>query len=362
MHYRNLGRSGVKMSPLPLLGSDEQAITIRAATPSDAPAIGRVHVQSWRETYRGMLSDALLDSVSATVRAAMWSGALEAEAPVLLYVAERGNGDLVGFAAGGGRRSSALTHDAEIYAIYLLNAVRRRGCGRRLMAALAAALRALQFRSLCLWVLRDNTEARGFYERLGGQLVGERTKTEGEHTFEEVAYGWPDLNALCGPTVCAVEIEPFQPTDAPLIAGFVAAIQEHERAYVPELRPGGEIAASYANMIVANAAGKDGVILLAKAAGEAVGFVCAWIDSDDDPLVREEARVHAYLSDIYVVPEWRCRGVARLLLEAVEAHMRRRGCRRLRVGAKAGNAAALACYEAIGYRPYEIIFGKTLDP
>jgi ribosomal protein S18 acetylase RimI-like enzyme len=342
--------------------AESQTITIRAATPADAPAIGRVHVQSWREAYGGLLSADLLGSVSETVRAAMWRGALDAQPPISLYVAVRADGDLVGFAAGGPRRGSALPFDAEVYAIYLLGAARRRGCGRRLMATLAAALRARQLRSLCLWVLRENAQARAFYERLGGEVVGERTQTEGEDRLAEVAYGWSDVNALCLPTQAAFEIESFNPADLPLIAAFVAAIQEHERACIPDLRPGSEIAASYADNVVAVAGEKDGVILLAKAAGEAVGFVCAWIDTDDDPLLAEDARLHAYVSDIYVVPEWRRRDVARRLLEAVEARMQGCGCRRLRINAKAGNAVALACYDRMGYRPYEVSFVKTLDP
>jgi ribosomal protein S18 acetylase RimI-like enzyme len=176
---------------------DGQAIEIRAAAPSDAPAIGRVHVDSWRETYRDVLPDQLLDSLSAIVRAAMWQGALEREPPVSLVVAEVTHGDLVGFAGGGPRRGDAPPHDAEVYAIYLLGAARHRGCGRRLMAALAAALRARGFKSLCLWVLRENAHACRFYERLGGEVVGERTEVDGEHAFNEVAYGWASLESLC---------------------------------------------------------------------------------------------------------------------------------------------------------------------
>ena len=230
------------------------------------------------------------------------------------------------------------------------------------MAALANSLHARGFKSLCLWVLEENANARRFYERLGGALVGEKVEVDGGYEFNEVAYGWTDLTALCAAAGAGFAIEPFAPCDRPLIACFVGAIQEHERASVPELRPGSEIAASYANMIVENAAEKEGVILLAKAGGEAIGFVCAWVDIDDDPLVSEEARRHAYVSDIYVVPEWRRRDVARHLLQAMEARMRERGCRRLRINAKAGNAAALACYEAMGYRAYEVTFAKTLDP
>ena len=336
--------------------------TIRAATPADAPAIGRIHVESWRESYRGLLSENLLDSVSAVVRAAMWRGALEHERPISLFVAQRPSGDLVGFAGGGSCRATSLPHDAEVYAIYVLAAAQNCGCGRRLMAALANALLARGFKSLCLWVLEENASARHFYERLGGALVGEKTEVDGGYQFTEVAYGWRDLSMLCASAGAPFEIEAFAPADRPLIARFVGAIQEHERALIPELRPGSEVAASYAGMIVENAAKRDGVILLAKAAGEAVGFVCAWVDIDDDPLVSEEARRHGYVSDLYVVPEWRRRGVARDLLQAIEARMRGRGCRRLRINGKAGNAAALACYEAIGYRAYEVTFVKTLAP
>ena len=175
---------------------DAQPIAVRAATPADAPAIGRIHVESWRETYRGVLPDRLLQSLSALVRAAMWQGALEREPPVLLFVAQRPSGDLVGFAGGGPCRATSLPHDAEVYAIYLLRAARQRGCGRRLMAALAAALHARGFRSVCLWVLRENANARCFYERLGGEVVGERTAVDGEDTFDEVAYGWDSLESL----------------------------------------------------------------------------------------------------------------------------------------------------------------------
>jgi ribosomal protein S18 acetylase RimI-like enzyme len=180
-----------------LPAADTREIAVRAATPADAPAIGRIHVESWRESYRGLLSKNLLDSVSAVVRAAMWRGALEHERPILLFVAQQASGELVGFAGGGSSRAPSLPHDAEVYAIYVLRAAQRRGCGRRLMGALANALHARGFKSLCLWVLEDNASARGFYERLGGMVVGEKTQIDGKHEFREVAYGWDSLESLC---------------------------------------------------------------------------------------------------------------------------------------------------------------------
>lgn len=157
-----------------------------------------------------------------------------------------------------------------------------------------------------------------------------------------------------------VEIEPFRPSDLPRIVSFVEAIQEHERAGVPELKPGSEIGPAYAERLVRTVSARNGLILVARAAEEPVGFTCAWIEHDDDPLLREDARSHAYVSDIFVVEAWRRRGVGRQLLDAIETDMRRRGCRRFRIGSKAGNLAGLSFYEAAGYQQYEITFTKSI--
>ena len=63
------------------------------------------------------------------------------------------------------------------------------------------------------------------------------------------------------------------------------SIQEHERVHVQELKPGEEIGFAYAESLVKAIADKNGVILVAKTDGIAIGFVCAYIDVDHDPLL-----------------------------------------------------------------------------
>jgi len=156
-------------------------------------------------------------------------------------------------------------------------------------------------------------------------------------------------------------VEPYQPADLPAVKAFVAAIQEHERALVPELKPGAAIGAAYAALLLRRVAERDGAILMARAGDETVGFVCAWVERDDDPLLGDEARVHAYVSDLFVIAARRRQGIARILLAAIERELRQRGCRRIRIVSKASNIDALACYDAAGYRPYETILSKALD-
>ncbi len=155
-------------------------------------------------------------------------------------------------------------------------------------------------------------------------------------------------------------ISAYQPSDLGIIAEFVSAIREYERAAVPELKPGHEIAQSYAEQLVRLTSERMGCIFLAKTKARPIGFICAWIDEDDDPLLREETRSHAYVSDLFVDEAWRRKGVASHLLGAAENEMRLRGCKRIRICSKAANTAAIGCYGRAGFQAYEVIFTKSL--
>jgi len=158
-----------------------------------------------------------------------------------------------------------------------------------------------------------------------------------------------------------LRIEPCHPADLPRVTAFIAALQDHERAGVPELKPGHEIAADYVEAMVRRLRESDGVMLMARRGTETVGFVVGWVEVDRDLCLEEEARRYALVSDIYVIDAARRRGIAHRLLAEFETAMRQRGCMRLRLCAKATNLGAVACYEGAGYRPYEVILSKPID-
>lgn len=157
-----------------------------------------------------------------------------------------------------------------------------------------------------------------------------------------------------------ITVEHYQQSDFSAIKEFVESIQEYERLKVPELKPGTEIGQSYAEYLIRAIADRRGIILVARMNRITVGFVCAWVDLDEDQLLREDFRVHAYISDLFVLEEWRRRGIARELLRSVESEMRDRGCQRIRICTKATNQTALDCYLANGYSAYEIVLSKRL--
>jgi len=165
---------------------------IRAATARDAPAIARVHSSSWLSTYRGLLPDDFLESLSETNYTERWTRVIT-EGTSRVVVAEDGS-DVVGFASGGRERAGERGYDGEIYAIYVLDAAQRRGFGRELVRAMVEGLRELGLSNMIIWVLRDNRPAREFYQRLGGIYVRAQPITIGSATLEEVSYGWRRLD------------------------------------------------------------------------------------------------------------------------------------------------------------------------
>jgi ribosomal protein S18 acetylase RimI-like enzyme len=162
-------------------------MTIRRATVADAAAIARVHVDSWRFTYRGLVPQPYLDSLSYADREARWRVGLgRDDAAGFVAVEARA---VVGFAHAGARRSDGLDSDGELYAIYLLGTHFRRGLGRRLFDAARTELIARGYATLGLWVLRDNSACH-FYEAIGGVRVATGEHFVGGACLDKVGYLW----------------------------------------------------------------------------------------------------------------------------------------------------------------------------
>ncbi len=182
-------------------------IGVRPARLSDAPAIAAVHVAAWRSTYPAILPARFLASLSVMRQAAHYDAAIRSGQGV--FVALATGADLaaadgpriVGFATGGRARRDGLG-DGEIETLYVLDDFRDRGVGRRLLRALAGALRDAGCGSAFVWVLRDNP-SRYFYARLGGVLAAEERISFAGAQIMQSAYRWDPIARLLEATAPA---------------------------------------------------------------------------------------------------------------------------------------------------------------
>lgn len=172
---------------------------IRRAEPKDARDLARVHVDAWRTTYAGIVPAEYLDSLSYERRESIWTSILaDPDSTSISFAAEEPAGSIVGFGSGGPERENDPVFRGELYAIYIRDTFQGRGIGRSLVSSVAEHLVRSGYRSMLVWVLAENPHRR-FYERLGGELVREKSITIGGLALVEVAYGWPDVRGLTEP-------------------------------------------------------------------------------------------------------------------------------------------------------------------
>jgi GNAT superfamily N-acetyltransferase len=167
-------------------------LIVRAAMGTDAAGIARVHVESWRTTYAGIVPEAFLAGLDEAERTLSWREWLTLDVPV--FVAEL-DGEIVGFAGGGAIREPLLDYDAELFAIYLLKQAQGRGIGMALLRALAGSLRDRGLSRMMAWVLASNTSGE-FYAKTGASLISSKEMDIGGAMLPVLAYGWPSLAAI----------------------------------------------------------------------------------------------------------------------------------------------------------------------
>ncbi len=166
-------------------------IVIRPAQIQDAPKIARVHIESWKTTYRGIVPDAFLESLDPATRAKQFAEELIAASPDrFIFVGEDERRELVGFVSGGKERKGLEPGTGELYAIYLLKERQRQGNGKRLLKACSDELKRRGYGKMVLFTMEENAY-KGFYESVGGVLEPCDQGVEiGGQQFKLLKYAW----------------------------------------------------------------------------------------------------------------------------------------------------------------------------
>jgi ribosomal protein S18 acetylase RimI-like enzyme len=175
---------------------DLRGLTVRTARPEDAADLARIYIESWQDTYAGVISHSLLGAMSLRTHTTRWQATLKStekqSGSVLL--AEAAQLGPIGLCSLGKARDSGLGYDGEIYTLYVDPAFLGRGTGRALLTGAFEALKERKMRSCLIWAHAHNN-ACFFYEAMGGRRVATRTtRLLGELT-PEIGFGWQRLAA-----------------------------------------------------------------------------------------------------------------------------------------------------------------------
>ncbi len=139
------------------------SLTVRPALVEDVAQMARVNVQCWQETYRGLMSDAVLDDPGfLAARRQFWTAALidERYRENRVAVAER-DCQLVGIAMSGPPLDAGVWA-RQLYVLYVRAAEHGMGAGPTLLEAVVDPEE-----SATLWVADPNPRAQAFNRKHG---------------------------------------------------------------------------------------------------------------------------------------------------------------------------------------------------
>ena len=186
-------------------------IKIRPAQLDDALPMGKVIVDTFLASNRGLMSEAAWqrrkENWTYEVSAGNWRDLMleiaAGRAPATcLYVAEDEAGKVVGMALGCPSKDEQDRADVgEIDVLYVSEAYQRRGIGSLLTQATAAHLARAGMTRLHICTPANNVQGRRFYEKLGGRVEGMREDDEDGEVVTLVVYAWSDIHTLVNLTV-----------------------------------------------------------------------------------------------------------------------------------------------------------------
>ncbi len=178
-----------KIVPLPM-----EQIVIREAQPSDAPAMARINVATWRDSYGKFLPRQLMEELSCSQKQseienffARWE-----ENQAVALVAENKSGEMMAFIMAGKNHRQDLRYMGEIYNLHIAPAFQSRGIGCCLVYRVSQVFRQRNWNTMMVWALAENPSRR-FYEKLGGRIIAQDIDKYRGFTAPVIAYGWNKL-------------------------------------------------------------------------------------------------------------------------------------------------------------------------
>ena len=166
---------------------DKEQMIIRRAMQNDARQIAEIIVEDWKNAYRGIIDDDFLDSMSVEER---YQRELQR---YQIYKVAAVNEKIMGLTWN--EINDSDDSDCEIIALYVKYEERKSGIGRGLFLDSVEEFKSQGKKRMIIWCLKENYEARKFYEKMGGLEYKHGTHKWGNRDYDMISYTY-NLNEL----------------------------------------------------------------------------------------------------------------------------------------------------------------------
>lgn len=167
---------------------------IRKAEYDDASGIAKVHVDSWKTTYKGIMPAEILNSLSYSKRTDLWKSNIAAKGDYVV-VAETDDGMIIGFGTASKRDTNTVERSGDLTSIYLLEDYQGQGIGKMMLKELFLHFKQLHYERIFVEVLEAN-KTRFFYEHYGAKLIQTVQLNYDGEILNELIYEWRNLDEV----------------------------------------------------------------------------------------------------------------------------------------------------------------------
>ena len=162
------------------MNNDQEQMIIRKATRADARQIAEIIVEDWKNAYRGIIDSDYLDSMSVEER---YQRELQRYHIYRVAAFEK---EILGFTWN--EIADNEDSDCEIIALYVKYEKRKGGIGRTLFQDSIEYFKESGKKKMIIWCLKENYEARRFYEKMGGEVYKTGTHKWGNRDYDMISY------------------------------------------------------------------------------------------------------------------------------------------------------------------------------
>ena len=161
-----------------------------------------------------------------------------------------------------------------------------------------------------------------------------------------------------------LKIREYEERDKDALKRCIDGLQDHEASSDPMkliVNKHG-FSSVYVEFLLERIEREDGVMYVAEIENKVVGIVSCVIKhyEKQEVLGRSSSSPYGYVTDLFVMPEFRNRDLGAKLMMATEEYFRGKGCDFTTVGMLAQNTGAYDFYKKIGYADRYVDFIKKL--
>lgn len=157
---------------------------IRTANSDDINQIADIKIRGWQSAYDNIIDSNYLKNMTLEHQMDNYFNHYDLNN---IVVAEADN-KIVGFCRFCFIQSSDV--DCEIREIYVEPTLKRMGIGSMLFDYTISLLKSMGNKKLAVSVFTDNSNARRFYEKMGGKIIGDKTMVIDNVPYDINVYLW----------------------------------------------------------------------------------------------------------------------------------------------------------------------------